>query len=125
MNVSLPSLESILSDSKLSAESKLRLTQVNKILRKKFFDRHLNDFANGIDNDSTQKLPCWNRFQKLIGNTKESRELFVHILRDEPDLMFAYQTSNLLAQQKLLERLNEFFTTLNQTRSGNRQASLE
>jgi macrodomain Ter protein organizer (MatP/YcbG family) len=119
----LPTLETILNN-KLSAESKLRLTQITKILRKKFFDRHLNDFAKGIDNENTQKLPCWERFQKIVGRDKEARDLFVEILREEPDLMFAYEANNLLAQQKLLERLNEFFTILNQTRSGNRQASL-
>jgi macrodomain Ter protein organizer (MatP/YcbG family) len=119
----LPTLEGILSN-KLSAESKLRLTQVTKILRKKFFDRHLNDFAKGIDNESTLKLPCWERFQKIVGHDKQARDLFVEILREEADLMFAYETSNLLAQQKLLERLNDFFTMINQARSGNRQASL-
>lgn len=57
------------------------------------FENRMKAFIADSEGKQEHKLPSWNRFRKLVGEDKVSRELFVEMLRSESNLLEAAEES--------------------------------
>jgi hypothetical protein len=68
-------------------EVRYRCLRIMRLIKENDFRRRLQQFAKG-DLPETP-LPGWEKFEKLLGNSSETRDLFVDMQRAEPELMIA------------------------------------
>ncbi len=58
------------------------------------FDAKLAAFLADTDGSHDHDLPCWNRFEKQLGNSPASRRLFADMVRSEAPLLSAIADEN-------------------------------
>ena len=69
-----------------TGETQLRLSMILPQLRKRLFDDQLQTFLEQPSIEFAQRLPQWERFEKLSGHDKKALEIFGEIMAAEPRL---------------------------------------
>lgn len=96
----------LLNDARRSPDPEIRLRamalykQLSARVRKDNFSRFA-DMAKDVD------LPGWKSFQERHGDTKETRKLFVSMLKDEWDMIGALETQPQMMDYLLFQRANK------------------
>lgn len=83
---------------------------VRSVLEQDFFTR-LQRFENGDQQESS--LPGWQRFADVVGTDAVSRGLYVPMLRLEPGLFLAAETTGEELQSALQHRIQQFMVAQN------------
>jgi len=68
-------------------EVRHRLSVLMQILREDDFKSRLEAFASGKEQPNAPEMPFWTPYSKLVGDSPQSRSLFVAMLRAEGDLL--------------------------------------
>lgn len=71
----------------LDREVRFRSRRVLTLIREVDFERRLQAFLNDPSGTTGAGLPGWDAYRKLVGDSPDSRSLFIDMQRQEPDLM--------------------------------------
>jgi len=99
------------------AEVRSRCEQIMESIKRRDFQRRLARFAEEPLGGRDFELPGWKRFEQLVGETKQSRRLFVEMLKSEGTLIRALEKSDTAAAAALEARCLQLQYQRN-TRSG-------
>jgi hypothetical protein len=72
-----------------NAETRLRVERILALIEQNDFQRLVDAFLTSTDPDAGSELPGWQRFRDLVGDDRESREMYVGMLKAEGDLLVA------------------------------------
>lgn len=93
-------------------ELKSRLLQILAPLRKRLFDDQLEAFLAKPSIEIAQRLPQWDRFERISGHDAEALQIFGEILAAEPRLfatrLFAPQDVPALLERRTAELAREY-----------------
>lgn len=93
------------------AEVRSRCRRVLSIVLDQDMQARLNSFAADPFGRQTHELPGWERYKKEIGDNRAARELFVEMLRSEPQLFEAAESDPRLAGSLLQARCEQLQQT--------------
>jgi len=95
-----------------TGETQLRLRKILLQLRKRLFDDQLEAFMRNPSIEIAQRLPQWDRFEKISGHDDEALQIFGEILAAEPRLfatrLFAPSELPALLEGRTAELAKEF-----------------
>lgn len=100
------------------AEVRVRARQIVSIVRESDFRLRLKAFESDVTGQLQHDLPCWDRFRREIGDTREARELFVAMQRAEPALLQALEDNPKEATTQFAERCEAVQYTLHLQNEG-------
>lgn len=86
-------------------EIRLRAHALLIRLQRRNFEQQLADFLSDAEERRPHALPGWKPLREAIGASRESRQLFVHMLRAEPRLLEAHATHSLELRQVFSHRV--------------------
>jgi hypothetical protein len=68
-------------------EVRFRAAKILAELRQRDFQRRLQAFSANLESSEEYELPGWHEFRRLVGDTRDTRDLFVKMQTDDPRLM--------------------------------------
>ncbi len=71
--------------------------------------KRIDRFAAGQPGPPKIDLPGWNEYQQVYGDTTQSRQLFIAMLREEPALMDAFDLGGEILVATLRQRLGQLY----------------
>ncbi len=83
------------------AELRMRARSILAAVTEADFQNRLAAFSADYDGRAHRTLPGWERFSELFGGTQQSRQLFVEMARNEPQLLDAYAAGDRPATEAL------------------------
>jgi hypothetical protein len=86
------------------AELRARARSILAIVTETDFRNRLEAFSADYEGLHHRTLPGWERFAELFGTTPQTRQLFVAMSRDEPELLEAYAAGDREATETLRAR---------------------
>lgn len=93
-------------------ETLLRLQMILSYVRKRLFDDQLEAYLRKPSIEIAQRLPQWDRFEKICGNDNEALQIFGEILAAEPGLfatrLFAPNDISALLEIRTSELAKDF-----------------
>lgn len=86
-------------------EIRFRCTRILAIVRDRELDRRLSVLLNDRNSGTDYGLAGWLRYRELVGDSPESRRLFVEMSRAESEILQAVDTDKESAGKAVVERL--------------------
>jgi hypothetical protein len=68
-------------------EVRFRSAKILAELRQRDFQRRLQAFSANLETSEEYELPGWQEYRRLVGDTRDTRDLFVKMQSDDPRLM--------------------------------------
>ncbi len=82
-------------------EIRFRARKILAEVRQRDFHRRLQAFASNQESDEEYDLPGWKAFRDLVGDSRDSRDLFTKMQTDEPRLMQAFEDGPRILEEVL------------------------
>ncbi len=94
-------------------EIRFRCERILVIVRESDFQRRLDAFAAGRDDEKEYTLPGWNKFRTMVGDDREARKLFVQMQKAEAETLRSVEDGAKAASQALNNRAVQLQQSMN------------
>ncbi len=89
-------------------EIQYRCRDILELISVHNFERRLEGFLTENGESGDHRLPGWERYHRAYGSSKAAKELFVAMLRTEPELLKALEENRQVVAEMLSDQVTEY-----------------